>query len=605
VEDLTMSVSRSGADVPSHHPRRPADGTPSRGNWLLPTVLLTVVVLAAAGFVSWRLFGTGVSSRCTGSPDTIFVAAAPDTAPVLDPLAHRWNATHPTYQGQCIAAEVVPKDPSQVANALGPNWDTGRDGTQPDVWVPDSSLWLDVAASRPDAAAMLAAKPTSLASSPVVLALRRPVAQALGWPQTTLGWTDVLGAFVHPDGWPHTGHPEWASLRVGMPDPAVSTPGIAAVLALLDQAGTGTVSDAQFLASIGLTQSLGAVAANTSSFFDAQKSTAGQGLDAVAAFPALERDVAAHDADSPASALVPIYLPHDPVVADFPYAVLTANWVDPAHRVIAGRFLDYLRGAAGQSALRAARLRTPDQTVGAAPLPADQGFQPAVAAPRKEPGPAALSQIVGQWTALQRRSNVLVVLDTSGSMGESVPGTALTRLRLLQQTAGTGYGLLTNQTSIGLWEFSSRPGQTSEYRDVVPYGPLGQPVGAVPRQKALLDATNKLDAAGFTPLYDTVYAAFHDMQARWQPNGTNAVLVITDGANEYQHGLDLPQLLDRLTREGHPDKPVPVIGIAVGPDADAAALQQVSQVTGGRTFVAKDPASAAQTLVLAFAGRLH
>jgi hypothetical protein len=34
-------------------------------------------------------------------------------------------------------------------------------------------------------------------------------------------------------------------------------------------------------------------------------------------------------------------------------------------------------------------------------------------------------------------------------------------------------------------------------------------------------------------------------------------------------------------------------------------LQQISQATGGRTFVAKDPASAIQTLVLAFAGRLR
>jgi hypothetical protein len=96
------------------------------------------------------------------------------------------------------------------------------------------------------------------------------------------------------------------------------------------------------------------------------------------------------------------------------------------------------------------------------------------------------------------------------------------------------------------------------------------------------------------------------MQKHWQPNSTNAVLVITDGTNDLPGGggLSLPGLLGKLTAEHQADKPINVIGIAVGPEADAGALQQISQASGGRTFIAKDPAAAVQTLVLAFAGRL-
>jgi Ca-activated chloride channel family protein len=566
-----------------------------------------VTILGIGTFVGWRLTtASGAGSRCGGQQEIIFVAVAPTQVPVLNTLARQWNAGNPSYRGRCLAVAVVPKDSSQVASALGPAWDVVRDGSQPDVWVPDSSLWLAVAGSRPDAAAMLPHDPTSIASSPVVLAVRQPVAQALGWPQKPLGWQDVIGAFTGPDTWNRLGHPEWASLRVGITDPTVSTAGIASVLAVLDQDATGTVSDAQLLASIGFTQSLGAIAADTTSFFDAQKSPAAQGTTTgVGAFPALERDVAAYDAATPTTAMVPVYLPQNPVVADFPYTELTAGWVDATHRAAADQFLRYLLSPAAQDALRKHGLRAPDHTIGTAPLPADQGFQASIAAPRKNPDPATLSQIIGQWTALQRKSNVLVVLDTSGSMAESVPGTNLTRLQLLQQTATIGFGLLTNQTSIGLWDFSTRAGQSGEYRELVPFGALTEPVGATPRQRALVAATAGLRAGGFTPLYDTIYAAFHDMQGRWQPNGTNAVLLITDGANEYQGGLDLNQLLDKLTSEGHSDRPVPVISIAVGPEADAAALQQISQATGGRTFAAKDAAAAAQTLVLAFAGRLR
>jgi hypothetical protein len=186
-----------------------------------------------------------------------------------------------------------------------------------------------------------------------------------------------------------------------------------------------------------------------------------------------------------------------------------------------------------------------------------------------------------------------------------VPGTALNRLQLMQQTAAAGFSLLPSQTSIGLWDFSVRAGQNSEYREVVPYGPVTQPVGSVPRQQALIGAAGGLRAGGFTPLYNTIYAAFHYMQGRWLANATNVILVITDGANEFPGGLDLPTLLDRLTREAQADKPVIVIAVAVGPEADAASLQQISQVTSGKTFVARDPASAVQTLALAFAGRLR
>ena len=91
----------------------------------------------------------------------------------------------------------------------------------------------------------------------------------------------------------------------------------------------------------------------------------------------------------------------------------------------------------------------------------------------------------------------------------------------------------------------------------------------------------------------------------WEPNDTNAILLITDGRNDDDEGLTLPDLLQRLTQEARPDRPTPVISIAVGPEADAEALREISKVTGGRTFVVRDANEAVQTLILAFAGRLN
>jgi Ca-activated chloride channel homolog len=602
-----MARSRADATITSHHPRgrRSRDRTqpvPFR----LRVVWAGLAVVVAGGLVATTLAvtSTSASGACTGQLMTINIVAVPSVADVLKGLADQWTATKPAVAGQCVGANVTPKAPSQMAEALGPAWDPARDGARPTVWIPDSSLWLSVAGSRPDAAAMLPKQPASIASSPLVLAVREGMAQALGWPQRPLGWTDVFGAMTQPHVWQQAGHPEYAALRVGLTDPGTSTAGLASVVALLDQNATGTVSDAQLVASLGLAQVIGGVTAETSDYFAAQstpKSTIG-------AFPVLERDLAEYDTGPGANdPMVPIYPTQAPIVADYPYTVLRASWVDQTANATAEQFQRYLLGSAGQDALAAQALRGPDRTVrDARALPAASGFRAAIPVPRAIPDAQALSQIVIVWTSLQRATNLVAVLDTSGSMTTPVEGAGKTRMQLLQQTATAGFNLLTNTTNIGLWDFSLRTGTTSEYRQIVPYGPITGAVGPVSRKQALIAAVNQLMANGLTPLYDTVYAAFHEAQKHWQPNSTNAVLLITDGANELGgKGLTLADLISRLGQEQRPDAPVQVISIAVGPQADVASLQQISQATGGRTFVARDPAQAIQTLVLAFAGRLH
>jgi Ca-activated chloride channel family protein len=561
-------------------------------------------VLVLAGVVALAMGGGGraMLSGCSGPPLTVTVVAPPGPFPVLDRLATAWTARHPQWRGRCLAASASRKESNQAAAALSLAWDPGRDGARPDVWVPESSMWLSVAAGRPEAAALLPASPASVASSPVVVALRADVAQALGWPQHPLTWPEVIGAFVTPGGWAKLGHPEWAQLRVGMVDPAGSTAGLGAVMSILDQNGTGTMTDAQLVASLGFTQALGAVVPDGARFFAAQADPAST----IAAFPALETDVAAFNRDSPGHRLVPVYPAGAPIVADYPYTILNAPWVEPDIRAAAEEFLDYLRGNAGQDAFGVAGLRGPDRTIrDAAALPAGQGFPPTVPAPRANPNAATLSGMITQWTALERQSNVVLAVDTSGSMALPVPGTPMTRLQLMEQTAAAGFGLLTNRSNLALWEFSTRPGG-GEYRQLIPFGPATANIGPVTRQQAMLGVVTGLKVGGDTPLYDTIYAAFKEMQQHWQANSTNAVLLITDGANDLPGGggLSLAQLLSRLAAEQQADRPVQVISIAVGPEADAAALQQVSQATGGRTFVARDPAAAVQTLVLAFAGRL-
>jgi hypothetical protein len=67
------------------------------------------------------------------------------------------------------------------------------------------------------------------------------------------------------------------------------------------------------------------------------------------------------------------------------------------------------------------------------------------------------------------------------------------------------------------------------------------------------------------------------------------VVLITDGANNDKHGIDLRTLLRTLTAERDPSKPVAVFAVAYGASADVSALRRITAVTGGATYVATDP----------------
>src|SRR5262249_58126373 len=98
----------------------------------------------------------------------------------------------------CATVVVDPVDPADIAAAvagqrgatltgLGPPNGKAR---IPDVWVADSSTWLD--RIRTVSADLLPPESPSIARSPVVLAMPVPVAKTLGWPNAKLTWAALL-----------------------------------------------------------------------------------------------------------------------------------------------------------------------------------------------------------------------------------------------------------------------------------------------------------------------------------------------------------------------------------------------------------------------------
>ena len=54
-------------------------------------------------------------------------------------------------------------------------------------------------------------------------------------------------------------------------------------------------------------------------------------------------------------------------------------------------------------------------------------------------------------------------------------------------------------------------------------------------------------------------------------------------------GLTEEALLSTLTAEADPTRPIKVIGVALGPDADLSALERIAEATDGAAYSAVDP----------------
>jgi Ca-activated chloride channel family protein len=183
---------------------------------------------------------------------------------------------------------------------------------------------------------------------------------------------------------------------------------------------------------------------------------------------------------------------------------------------------------------------------------------------------------------------MLAVIDISGSMARGVASAGgASRLQETKDAATRGLSLYPDDAQIGLWVFSQNLTPRTDYRTLVPIGPLGvRPDGVLGRQQlGTTLAGLRVDPNGNTALYDTTLAAVRSVRKGWDPNRVNSVVLLTDGRNEDNEGISLTHLLSTLRRENDPARPIPVITIAFGPDSDRAALAAISQATGGSTYV--------------------
>ncbi len=500
------------------------------------------------------------------------VVAAPGTAQLLRSLADKWSDTNPSVDGICASVQIGEQETAATVQALAHDWDTATSGPAPDVWVPPSSAWVKAAAAKSAVAdQLLPDRLPSVARTPVVIAMPKAAAETFGWPDAQLDWKDLLDKLAQN-----------SSVKVGMSNPATSTAGLLALSAIIDADDNTEVDPTELGRVFSLEQRLAVYTSTTDELFAEYVKGAGK---TVNAFPALEQDIVRHNAEHPDLPLVALYPKNATTEADNPYLVLkNAGWTSPERIGAAEAFLNYISGDAARDAVREQGYRDSNRVPGPKLTPANGVVSKLTALPGGVLLSESITRTVDTWTALTRPTNMLMVLDVSGSMGGLVRGTGQTKLDLTKAGAREAVDMFGDDVQMGLWVFSSQQSGTKAYREVVSLGKLTDDVDGKSRRAQLKSRLNGLEPGGNTGMYDTVWAAYQNMQKNYVEGATNMIVLLSDGADDDQlQGLKLDQLVDKI-KNADGNKPVKVITIALGKPSNSAAMAKISSATGVNTY---------------------
>ncbi|GAC1613330.1 MAG: substrate-binding and VWA domain-containing protein [Candidatus Dormibacteraceae bacterium] len=531
--------------------------------------------------------GAGAGAGCA-----VLVVLPADDVSALAPIAAAYETARAGHAADC-PVRLLAKPPGEVAAALARGWKPELDGPAPTVWLPGSSAWLAIERDQAPTGQteVLGAGNPSFAQSPLVLAMPLPMAQALGWPQSEIGFSDLAGIGVDPAGWGRAGHPEWGPLRLGKTNPTLATSGLNALIATYFAAtgvsGDLTVADiaepaaTQFARGVELATVHYGV--SSEAFLEGLRraDAAGSALDYISAVAVEERQVLNYNDPGRGKArpnvpLAAIYPREGTLTSDNPFATLHAGWVSDRQRSAAAGFLDFLRSPDGQSRLQVAGYRGVNGRLGAG-RDASLGVLPDH--PQKLiylPPAKVMSALLGAWGTIRKPVRVLVVVDVSGSMSDWVGDTRLSKLDLVKAALGAAIDQVGDDDEVGLWTFSDT------HREVIAIRRLGD------QRPQLKAAVAGMEARGGTLLYTTAQDALDKVRSETDPGHISALVLLTDGEDNASRAHSLDALVAAETSQP-PANAVRVFTIAYGTDANRSVLARMATPSGGSSYDASNP----------------
>ncbi|MCX7620501.1 MAG: extracellular solute-binding protein [Acidimicrobiales bacterium] len=539
---------------------------------------------------------------------------------LLTELAKSFNSQKVKVGGKTACVQPRSKASGGAMQALADGWDERAEGERPVIWSPASSAWGGILDQRlaEKGQPPMAGQGTSFMNTPLVIAMPQPMAAALGYPNTALGWSDILKLTQDPRGWEAYGHPEWGPFRLGKTNPNFSTSGLSALIAQNYAAAGKTrdlsLEDLNRPEVIAYNQDIESSVVHygdiTMTFLNNwyradQRGTALQYVSAVAVEEKSVIDYnqgnpdgvldAGEEPRRPRIPLVAIYPKEGTLFSDNPLYVLNAPWVDESEAEAARQFIEFVTTPENQQEVLQFGFRPGNPSVAVGPpIAKDNGVDPDQPQTLLQtPQPPVLVGLLNKWAEQRKGARVLLVIDVSGSMGDpaDAKNRTPTKLDLAQQAAIDAVGQFGDHDLVGLRVFSTGmgPGRDRLWLDLVPIGPI------TGTREQIRTQIRQLSPIAGTPLYDVTRSSFRLMLENYDPERINAVVLLTDGRNEDGNSSDDRQQLQELITElqsqsqGENAKPVRLFTIAYGADADLTTLKSIAEAANGASYNASDP----------------
>jgi Ca-activated chloride channel family protein len=481
------------------------------------------------------------------------------------------EANNRTPSGKRIQIEAKAYGSGEAATAI-------LDGSfKAHVYSPASGAYISIinqawmTAPTAPHAKPLAPQGDPVVLSPIVIAMWKPMAEALGWPTKDIGWKDVIKVSKDPKGWGSLGHPEWGAFKLGHTHPEFSNSGLLAVLAEA-YAGAGKTRELTRadLDAKPTQEYLGAVenavvhyGKSTSLFTDKMLETGPSYMSACVTYENLVIESYGKTSSAPFP-LVAVYPVEGTFWSDHPYSILDADWVGAEEKAAAQVFLAFLKSKEIQQRALAHGFRPADASI-ATTAPIDAGHGADAKQPEtllELPPGDVLAHLLVVWREHKKTANVTIIFDKSGSMR----GEPLKEAKAGAQTFLDGLG---DRDTASLLFFDDKVADPT------------QPELLGKARVKMKQQVENVFADGGTALYDAVDAGYtHALaRAKREPGRIHAMVVMTDGRDE---NSKLP--LEQLTRRFNPENaPVKIFTIAYGDRADPAVLAAIAKAAQGQS----------------------
>src|SRR5215472_1735715 len=471
--------------------------------------------------------------------------------------------SHRTSSNKPIFVHAIPMGSGEAIDEVM----EGR--RQPDVISPASGAFIKLgnAQSQSKYGKDLIGPTDNLVLSPVVIAMWKPMAEALGWGKKPIGWSDILALARNQKGWDAYGYPQWGRFKFGHTHPQFSNSGLislfAEVYAASGKTGGLTTADvskahtAEFLQ--GIERSVVHYGSSTGFFGRQMFSTGPQYLSAAVLYENMV--IESYSQSNLPFPVVAIYPKEGTFWSDYPVGIVEREWVTPEHREAAKVYIQYLLQRPQQERAMTYGFRPGAVDVPlASPIDETHGVDPKEPKTTLEvPSVPVIDAILNLWQQKKKPANVVLVMDTSGSMNDD------RKIQNAREGAKQLVTLLSDNDRLSLLPFNSKFSWASQ----------NLPIKS--GRDELSRTIDSLFAQGGTALYDSIDEAHQFLLGQMNEGKSDSILsvvVLTDG-EDTESKMHLDELMSRIRYDGETHK-IHIFTIAYGKDARKDILAQIA-----------------------------